>query len=137
MVAQAKPRRATSGIAGGEGAVSVADLPTSNTRRWFPRQKAMVVTAVGEGLITLEDACERYELSEQEFLSWQRATDGYGILGLRMIERTERREKFKASVEDALRRQQVRKAAIRRQRSIVRLDRALDGTDLIVGGSGN
>jgi len=34
-------------------------------------------------VITLEEACRRYELSEEEFLAWQRAFDTYGLRGLR------------------------------------------------------
>jgi hypothetical protein len=137
MDAQPKSKRAACAIAIGKRSMSVTDLPASDTRRWYPRQKSMVVTAVDVGLITLEEACQRYDLSGEEFLSWQCATEEVGVLGLRMIERRERREKFKASVEDALRRKRVSKALIRRRRSIVRLGRALDRTDFVVGGSGD
>jgi hypothetical protein len=47
------------------------------------RRKAEVVAGVRGGLLTLEEACERYTLSVEEFLSWQRAIDRYGLLGLR------------------------------------------------------
>ncbi|MDB5367681.1 MAG: hypothetical protein JWM77_3608, partial [Rhodospirillales bacterium] len=33
--------------------------------------------------LTLEEACSRYSLSLDEFLSWQRVVDRYGIHGLR------------------------------------------------------
>ena len=52
--------------------------------RWVPRQKAVVVAAVRGGLITLEEACKRYELTRQEFDGWQRAIDRSGVRGLRM-----------------------------------------------------
>jgi hypothetical protein len=42
-----------------------------------------VVTAVRNGLISLEDACNRYKLSAEEFLSWQRLIDQHGMRGLR------------------------------------------------------
>jgi transposase-like protein len=59
------------------------DLPPSNTRRWVPRRKAAVVNAVREGRITLEQVCQRYELSEEEFGSWERLIEHHGLKGLR------------------------------------------------------
>ena len=59
------------------------DLPPASTSRWVVRRKAEVVAAVRGGLITLEEACAYYQLSVEEFLSWQRAIDRHGILGLR------------------------------------------------------
>jgi len=61
----------------------MADLPPVNTRRWVVRRKAAVVAAVQSGKITIEDACRRYELSEEEFRSWQRAYQSHGLPGLR------------------------------------------------------
>ena len=60
-----------------------AELPPPNTKRWVVRRKAAVVAAVRAGVITLDEACRRYELSEEEFLAWQRAFDAYGLRGLR------------------------------------------------------
>jgi hypothetical protein len=45
--------------------------------------KAAVVTAVRRGEITLEEALRRYQLSEEEFFSWQRAFETHGLPGLR------------------------------------------------------
>jgi hypothetical protein len=42
-----------------------------------------VVAAVRGGLLSLEDACERYALTVEEFLSWQRNVERYGLAGLR------------------------------------------------------
>ena len=64
--------------------VTLEDLPSANTRRWVARRKATVVTAVRSGLITLEDACRRYTLSVEEYLSWERAIERYGLPGLRV-----------------------------------------------------
>ena len=61
----------------------MADLPPANTRRWVVRRKAAVVAAVQSGKITIEEACRRYELSEEEFRSWQRAFLSHGLPGLR------------------------------------------------------
>ena len=59
-------------------------LPPAGTKRWVARRKAAVVVAVRNGSITLEEACRRYELSEEEFASWQRSFDTYGVHGLRI-----------------------------------------------------
>jgi hypothetical protein len=60
-----------------------AHLPAAYTRRWVPRHKAAVVEAVRSGLLTLQEAGERYMLTEDEFLSWARAIDEEGLAGLR------------------------------------------------------
>ena len=60
-----------------------ADLPPTNTKRWVMRRKAEVVAGVRVGLISLEEACRRYSLSVEEFLSWQRLVQRYGLRGLR------------------------------------------------------
>jgi len=61
----------------------IEDLPPPGTRRWVIRRKAEVVAGVRAGLITLEEACARYTLSVEEFLSWQRSIDRHGMRGLR------------------------------------------------------
>jgi hypothetical protein len=63
--------------------LTIADLPPSNTRRWVIRRKAEVVAAVRGGLLSLEEACQRYKLTTEEFLSWQASIDEYGLAGLR------------------------------------------------------
>lgn len=62
---------------------SIDDLPPPGTRRWVIRRKAEVVAGVRAGLISIEEACKRYSLSVEEFLSWQRAIDRHGLRGLR------------------------------------------------------
>jgi len=63
--------------------LTVADLPHPTTRRWVIRRKAEVVAAVRGGLLSLEEACSRYALTVDEFLSWQVSIDQYGLAGLR------------------------------------------------------
>ncbi len=63
--------------------MTLADLPPPGTKRWVIRRKAEVVAGVRLGLISLEEACRRYNLSLDEFLSWQRSIDRYGVRGLR------------------------------------------------------
>jgi hypothetical protein len=58
-------------------------LPPPNTRRWVVRRKAAVVSAVRNGRITLEEALQRYQLTEEEYRSWERAFEQHGLPGLR------------------------------------------------------
>jgi hypothetical protein len=62
---------------------TMADLPPPNTNRWVVRRKAEVLAALRSGAITMEEACRRYALSEEELLAWQRAFEAYGLPGLR------------------------------------------------------
>src|SRR5262245_28726512 len=63
--------------------LTLADLPSPQTKRWVIRRKAEVVAAVRGGLLSMEDACSRYALNPEEFQSWQRCVDKYGLAGLR------------------------------------------------------
>jgi Protein of unknown function (DUF1153) len=63
--------------------LTVADLPAPSTRRWVIRRKAEVVAAVRGGLLSLEEACTRYTLTVDEFVSWQVSIDQHGLPGLR------------------------------------------------------
>jgi len=63
--------------------LTVADLPPKETKRWVIRRKAEVVAAVRGGLLSLEEACSRYTLTVEEFLSWQYSIDQHGLAGLR------------------------------------------------------
>lgn len=59
-------------------------LPPSDTKRWVARRKAVVVNAVRNGAISLDEACRRYRLSVEEFHGWQRAIEAHGVAGLRV-----------------------------------------------------
>nr|WP_269465585.1 DUF1153 domain-containing protein [Sphingorhabdus sp. M41] len=65
-------------------ALSLKDLPKNTTTRWVIRRKAEVVAAVNGGLLSLEEACDRYDLLFEEFLSWQESIDKSGLAGLRI-----------------------------------------------------
>ena len=65
------------------GLMTQSDLPPLNTKRWVTRRKAQVVAAVQGGLLTLSEACSRYALTVEEFLSWQHAIERHGMAGLR------------------------------------------------------
>ena len=58
--------------------MSQADLPSVYTRRWVASRKAAVVRGVAYGLISREDALERYAISDEEFSSWVRAIAEFG-----------------------------------------------------------
>ena len=75
-----------------ERPLTIGDLPPTNTKRWVVRRKAVVVAAVRSGLISLEEACQRYTLSVEEFLSWQRLIDEHGVRGLRVTRLKDYRE---------------------------------------------
>lgn len=64
--------------------LTLEDLPPPSLNRWVIRRKAEVVAAVNGGLLTIEEACARYNLALEEFASWQRAIDRSGMLGLRV-----------------------------------------------------
>src|SRR3954465_11264158 len=71
-------------VIGPDGRIlTVANLPPPDTKRWVIRRKAELVAAVRGGLLSLEEACERYRLGGDEFLSWQRSIDRFGLPGLR------------------------------------------------------
>ena len=63
--------------------LAMANLPPPGTTRWVPRRKAEVVAAVHSGVLSLHEACERYTLTVEEFLSWQSAIERFGLAGLR------------------------------------------------------
>ena len=77
------PRPAPSSIGPDGRRLTRADLPPRDTKRWVIRRKAEVVAAVRGGLLSLDEACAYYNLSIEEFLSWQQAIEKHGIRGLR------------------------------------------------------
>jgi len=63
--------------------LTLSDLPPRDTERWVIRRKAEVVAAVRGGLLSLDEACERYRLTNEEFIGWQNSIDQHGLAGLR------------------------------------------------------
>ncbi len=61
-----------------------ADLPPAETRRWVASRKSSVVKAVQFGLLTPDQAQERYSLSEEELLEWVRAATEHGEEALKV-----------------------------------------------------
>ena len=60
--------------------ITANDLPAGNDIHWNLKRKAVVVSAVLGGIISIRDACARYELSVEEFLTWKRAAMQMGII---------------------------------------------------------
>ena len=62
--------------------LQVPELPRAD-QRWTVRRKAAVVEAVRGGWMPIEEACDLYGISIDEFLAWERDLDRYGVHGLR------------------------------------------------------
>jgi transposase-like protein len=63
--------------------LSRSDLPNPETRRWVASRKAAVVQAVTHGLLSVEDACDVYSLSEEELDAWRHAVEEHGEKALK------------------------------------------------------
>ncbi len=63
--------------------LTIDDLPPADTKRWVTKRKASLVACIRAGLLTLDEACERYSLSVEEFQSWQMLIENHGLRGLR------------------------------------------------------
>jgi hypothetical protein len=74
--------------------LTLDDLPGPDTTRWVARRKAEVVAAVDGGILTSDEACERYNLTIEELVSWQRALERSGMQGLRTTRIQEYRDAY-------------------------------------------
>jgi hypothetical protein len=63
--------------------LTLSDLPSPSIKRWHIQHKALVITAVRTGLIDVAEACARYRITIEEFISWKRLLDEHGLRGLR------------------------------------------------------
>ena len=71
-------------VTGPDGSpLTLADLPSPTTRRWVSSRKAKVVAAVEGGLLSFHEACERYNLTWEEFRYWEEALHQTGLPGLK------------------------------------------------------
>ena len=61
------------------------NLPPPQTKRWVVWRKAEIVAAVRGGLLSADDACDRYTLSPDELQSWSVAYFRHGLEGLRAL----------------------------------------------------
>jgi len=71
-----------SSTANDEWLASIPELPRP-AQRWTVRRKATVIQAVRGGWVPIEEICELYNISVDEFLAWERDLDRYGVAGLR------------------------------------------------------
>lgn len=67
----------------GGAAISRADLPDPNTRRWVASRKAAVLRAISTGVIQRGEAIELYKLSDEELDGWAEALHAHGERGLK------------------------------------------------------
>ncbi|RJO71080.1 MAG: DUF1153 domain-containing protein [Myxococcales bacterium] len=87
----ARPRRAP--------ILTLADLPAPGTTRWVVSRKAAVVAGVKAGLLSLDEALQRYGISLDEFMCWKRLIDDHGVKGLRVTRLKEYRAPTHADAE--------------------------------------
>ena len=64
--------------------LTIESLPPRGTARWVVRRKAEVLAAINGGLLSVEEACQRYDLSLEELMLWRRAIERSGVPGLRV-----------------------------------------------------
>jgi len=78
------PARVTPHAIAPDGTIlTMANLPSPDTKRWVPSRKAILVAAVRVGILSLQEACRRYRLTEEEFGMWQFQVGRHGLAGLR------------------------------------------------------
>jgi hypothetical protein len=63
--------------------LTLSSLPRTNTTRWVTSRKAQVIAAIRGGLLTLEEASARYQLTLDELSEWQASLERHGARGLR------------------------------------------------------
>src|SRR5262245_38683579 len=62
--------------------LSADELPLPGVTRWVRRRKLAVVAAILDRRLSVEEACERYDLSAEELVSWRDMVDLYGPAGI-------------------------------------------------------
>ena len=65
-------------------AITLDTIPPADTTRWVARRKAEVVAAVTGGLLSVDEALKRYQLSLEEYESWHTTLVRVGMPGLRI-----------------------------------------------------
>ena len=58
-------------------------LPPPTTQRWVKSRKIAVIKAIESGVLTDEQACQRYSLTAEELDSWKAALNRHGPGALR------------------------------------------------------
>ncbi len=93
-----RPSRPSSVIGPAGKPLTITSLPPPDTKRWVISRKADVVFAVRNGLISLDEALERYSLSSEEFLDWEQLIAAHGLRGLLVTRLQEYRQSNRADV---------------------------------------
>ena len=75
--------------------LTLESLPLPTHDRWTIRRKAEVVAAIKGGLLTGDEACERYSLTFEELALWQTSVDRSGMQGLRVTRIQHYRDKYR------------------------------------------
>ena len=78
------------------------ELPPANTKRWGIRRKAAVVAAVSANILSVDEACRIYSLSQEEFSSWRARVERHGVAGLRVTRLCDYRRKERAEANSDL-----------------------------------
>lgn len=74
----------STGVTGPNGEPITRDsLPSSASTRWVTSRKAQLIAAIRGGIITIEEASQRYCLTIDELSEWQASFDKHGKRGLR------------------------------------------------------
>lgn len=60
----------------------IPELPSPH-QRWTVVRKAVVIQAVRDGWVPIEEVSRLYSISVEEFFAWERDLDQYGVHGLR------------------------------------------------------
>lgn len=60
------------------GMMTRAELPPPETKRWVASRKALVVRAIGCGLLSRDEAVRLYALTDEEIDSWCAALERFG-----------------------------------------------------------
>ncbi len=81
--------------------LTVDTLPPADTFRWVPRRKAQVVCAIHGGLISRQEACDRYGISDAELFSWEKLLDDHGPRALEVTRTQRYRQAATSTGEDA------------------------------------
>ena len=84
-------KRRAKRVIGPDGRIlTLADLPRPPVSRWVARRKAEIVACVHGGLLDRNEACERYVITNEEFLEWDRAYMAFGLPGLKIGSKRQR-----------------------------------------------
>lgn len=76
-------RKRVNQVTGPDGVVLTRETMPEPGRRWTPLRKAQVIYATRNGLMTIAEVCEKYTLTDEEFMGWCSLFDRHGIDGLR------------------------------------------------------